>query len=78
MDRCQVHAWSSAQIFCLMHLVSNKDNARVDEVISFGEISIMPSWKSLFGVKQNYQKLRCENLPYSTWNKILKILKMNN
>jgi hypothetical protein len=29
-------------------------------------LTILPSWKSLFGVRQDHRKLRCEDLPYST------------
>jgi hypothetical protein len=29
-------------------------------------LTILPSWKSLFGVRQDHQQLKCEDLPYFT------------
>jgi hypothetical protein len=60
-----------------MHLVSNKDNARVDEVISFGEISIMPSCKS-FGTRQDHQKFEVRRLALIYLRQDSENLKMNN
>jgi hypothetical protein len=36
-------------------------------------LTILPSWKILFDVRQDHQKLKGEYLPYSTWDKILKV-----
>jgi hypothetical protein len=39
---------------------------------------LLLGWKILFGIRQDHKKLKCEDLPYSTREQIMKFLKMNN